>query len=307
MWVHVLGSAAGGGFPQWNCGCHNCNGLRRGTVRARARTQTSVAVSADRRNWFLVHASPDIRSQIESYAPLHPRAGRDTPIAGILLTNGDLDQCLGLFSLRESQPLHVYATNRVRDGFIHRNQLYRTLTRTPDQITWHALKAYTEGESLLLPDGIPSGLLVTTIPVPGKVPLHLEKELPPDDEDTIALLIRDNTTGGMLAYVPCIARPSSDLFPQLDSADCLFFDGTFWSEDELIRLGLGQRSSLEMGHWPLDGQAGSLPMLGSLRTRRRILIHINNTNPMLDEQSPERGLIQAAGIEVAYDGMEVMI
>ena len=307
MWVQVLGSAAGGGFPQWNCGCHNCDGLRRGTVQARARTQTSVAVSADRRNWFLVHASPDIRSQIEGCAPLHPRAGRDTPIAGILLTNGDLDQCLGLFSLRESQPLHLYATDRVRDGFIHGNKLYRTLSRTPDQITWHTLKLHSSKESLLTPDGSPSGLLVTTIPVPGKVPLHLEKELVPDEEDTIALFIRDETTGSALAYVPCVAGPTPDLQPLLHAADCLFFDGTFWSEDELIRLGLGQRSAKDMGHWPLGGSDGSLRMLASLPTTRRILIHINNTNPIFDEQSPERRSLEAAGIEVAYDGMEVMI
>jgi pyrroloquinoline quinone biosynthesis protein B len=307
MWVQVLGSAAGGGFPQWNCGCRNCDGLRRGTVRARARTQTSVAVSADRSNWFLVHASPDIRSQIEGFAPLHPRAGRDTPIAGILLTNGDLDQCLGLFSLRESQPLHLYATTRVRDGFIHGNRLYRTLSRTPDQITWHTLKPHTEGESLLLPNATPSGLLMTTIPVPGKVPLHLEHDLAPDEEDTVALLIRDETTGGALAYIPCVAGPSPELEALLPAADCLFFDGTFWSEDELIRMGLSQRSAMDMGHWPLGGPTGSLQVLTSLRTRRRILIHINNTNPILDEQSPERRLIDAAGLDVAHDGMEVIV
>jgi pyrroloquinoline quinone biosynthesis protein B len=307
MWVQVLGSAAGGGFPQWNCACRNCNGVRHGTIQARHRTQTAVAVSADRRTWFLIHASPDIRTQIDSFAPLHPRAARDTPIAGILLTNGDLDQCLGLFSLRESQPLHLYATDRVRDGFINDNNLYRTLTRTPDQITWHALKLHTDLELRSLPDGTPSGLMVTAIPVPGKVPLHLEGRLEPDEEDTIALVIRDGTSGRSLAYVPCLAGSCPTLQSVLASVDCLFFDGTFWSGDELVALGLGRRSATQMGHWPLDGQGGSLRMLSSLQTIRRILIHINNTNPILDEQSPERRLVETTGIEIAYDGMEVMI
>jgi pyrroloquinoline quinone biosynthesis protein B len=307
MWVHVLGSAAGGGFPQWNCGCRNCDGLRQGSIQARPRTQTSIAVSPDRHTWFLIHASPDIRTQIESFTPLHPRSGRGTPIAGILLTNGDLDQCLGLFSLRESQPLHLYATDRVRDGFIHGNKLYRSLTRTSDQITWHTLKLHAAQERLCLPDGRSSGLTVTSVPVPGKVPLHLEHELEPDEEDTIALLIHDSASGGTLAYIPCVARDSPELSSILVSADCLFFDGTFWNEDELIRMGLGQRSAVEMGHWPLNGPYGSLRMLAALNPLRRILIHVNNTNPILDERSAERRFVEAAGIEVAYDGMQVMI
>lgn len=307
MQVEVLGSAAGGGFPQWNCACHNCRGQRQGSIQAHARTQTSVAFSTDGRNWFLIHASPDIRTQIETFTPLHPQAGRDTPIAGIFLTNGDLDQCLGLFSLRESQPLHLYATTRVRDGFIQGNVLYRTLNRTPDQITWHTLKLRAAEERLLLSDGTPSGLSVTAIPVPGKVPLHLEGERGPDVEDTIALSIRHEASDRRLAYVPCVAGPSPDLLQLLDSANCCFFDGTFWAGDELIAMSLGQRSAREMGHWPLQGPDGSLRMLSSLRTARRILIHINNTNPILDERSQERRLIEAAGIEVAYDGMEVVI
>jgi len=307
MWVRVLGSAAGGGFPQWNCACHNCHGWRQGAIQAQARTQTSIAFSADRRHWFLLHASPDIRAQIESFAPLHPKAGRETPLAGIFLTNGDLDQCLGLLSLRESQPLHLYATARVRDGFIQGNVLYRTLNRTPDQITWHALKLHAREELLPLPDGRPSGLLVTAIPVRGKVPLHLMGELPPDEEDTIALSIRDVASGRTLVYASCVAGPSPDFLRLLDSADCLFFDGTFWTDDELIALGLGQRSAREMGHWPFQGQDGSVRMLSSLRIARRILIHINNTNPILDERSHERQLVESAGIEVAYDGMEMVL
>jgi pyrroloquinoline quinone biosynthesis protein B len=304
--VLVLGSAAGGGFPQWNCACDNCRGLRQGTIQAVARTQTSIALSADGRNWFLVHASPDIRVQIEGCALLHPRAGRETPIAGILLTNGDLDQCLGLFSLRESQRLQLYGTNRVRDGLAQGNRLYRTLTRMPDQVTWHALKTNTEA-ALLLPGGRPSGLFVKAISVPGKVPLHLESEWYPDEEDTIALLIRDSASGGTLAYVPCIAGPSSTLAAHFGSAVCLFFDGTFWRSDELVGQHSGARSAMDMGHWPLSGPDGSLAMLSALKIPRRILIHINNTNPILNERSHERRVLEDADIEVAYDGMEVTV
>ncbi|HEX2056137.1 MAG TPA: MBL fold metallo-hydrolase, partial [Nitrospiraceae bacterium] len=229
-----------------------------------------------------------------------------TPIAGILLTNGELDQCLGLFSLRESQPLHLYATDRVHEGFVNGNSIYRTLTRTPNQITWHTLKLHI-AQPWLLPDGKPSGLVITPIPVPGKVPLHLQGLLTPDEEDTIALLIRSEASGRVLTYVPCTAGPTSTLMQAIEAADCLFFDGTFWSDDELIALGLGQRSAREMGHWPLEGNEGSLCLLSAMPPERKIVIHINNTNPILDEMSPERRLVEAANIDVAYDGMEVMI
>jgi pyrroloquinoline quinone biosynthesis protein B len=169
------------------------------------------------------------------------------------------------------------------------------------------LKAHAAEEVLFTPDGAPSGLLVRAVPVPGKVPLHLEGELHPDEEDTIALLIRDGASGRALLHVPCVAGSSPELSSLLDGADCLFFDGTFWTGNELITMGLGTRSAMEMGHWPLDGPDGSLRVLASIRAARRILIHINNTNPILDEQSRERRCVEAAGIEVAYDGMEVVV
>lgn len=307
MWMRILGSAAGGGFPQWNCGCPNCQGQRWGTIKARARTQTSVAFSADRHNWFLVHASPDIRTQIEHFPPLHPRNGRDTPIAGIFLTNGDLDQCLGLLSLRESQLLHLYATDRVREGFTQGNILYHTLTRTPGQMTWHPLKLHAEDEPLLLPDGAPSGLTIVALPIPGKLPLHLAGTVPPDPQDNIGLLLHDVASRKTLAYLPCVGGESSILVETIEKADCVIFDGTFWTDDELIALGLADQRAQQMAHWPLSGPTGSLHMLSSLRRQERILIHINNTNPILNEQSPERRLIEAVGIKVAYDGMELAL
>ena len=203
MRIHVLGSAAGGGFPQWNCGCFNCNGVRTGTIAASPRTQTSMAITAAGGHWFLIHASPDIRSQLSAFPPLHPRAPRDSPIAGIILTNGDLDQCLGLLSLRESQPLHLYATETVRRTFTEHNRLYRALSRMPGQITWHELKLGTshplseEGERS-------SALVVTAISVRGKVPLYAEGQVESEAGENIALLIRDDETG--LALGPPLAH-----------------------------------------------------------------------------------------------------
>src|SRR5262249_9322456 len=190
MLVRVLGSAAGGGFPQWNCGCPNCRGVRDGSLDARPRTQASAAISADGASWFLLNASPEIRAQIESFALLHPRAARHSPLAGILLTNGDLDACLGLLSLRESQPLIVYATPAVRRGFCEGNRFYRTLERFPDQLSWRDLAVDAGPRPLMLAEGKASGLTVEAVAVPGKVPLHLVGIAADHSEQNLALVIR---------------------------------------------------------------------------------------------------------------------
>src|SRR5439155_3848557 len=200
MLIRVLGSAAGGGFPQWNCGCANCRGVRSGAPGLTARTQECVAFSADGDRWFLLNCSPEIRQQIESHAPLHPRHARHSPIAAILLTNGDLDHCLGLLSLRESHPLVVYATERIRRGFTDGNSLYRTLERFPGQVTWRSLKPGRE-EELADVDGRPAGLLVETVAVPGKLPIHLETGAPSDPEDSVGFRIRERSTGRVLTYL----------------------------------------------------------------------------------------------------------
>jgi pyrroloquinoline quinone biosynthesis protein B len=226
MRVRVLGSAAGGGFPQWNCGCFNCQGVRSGSIAARPRTQDSVAVSADGEHWFLLNASPEIRAQVESFPSLHPRGPRHCPIAGILLTNGDLDHCLGLLSLRESQPLRVHATARVRAGFTEGNALYATLQRFAGHTTWLDL---TPGEAaeLQLADGSPSGLSVRTVAVPGQAPLHLKSRFSePDPEDNVGLLIRHAAEGVTLGYFPGSAGVTPELLQALSDVDCLFFDGT---------------------------------------------------------------------------------
>jgi pyrroloquinoline quinone biosynthesis protein B len=305
VFVRVLGSAAGGGFPQWNCGCDNCVGVRNGTIRAKARTQESVAVSADGSSWFLLNASPEIRTQIESTKALHPRALRDTPLAGIVFTSGDLDHCLGLLSLRESQPLNVYATAAMRRSFVEGNALYPTLERFEGQVRWQPLVPHERIE-LLLADGTASGLSLTAYPVLGKPPLHA-KSLEPSAGDNIGLRFRDERTGGVLAYVSGVAGLSHELEQCVADADVVFFDGTFWTRDELVALGVTTRYAEDMAHWPLSGPRGSLAFLRGLPARRKLFIHINNTNPILREDSAERAAVRAAGVEVAEDGMELSL
>lgn len=303
MRIRVLGSAAGGGFPQWNCGCDNCLAARRATDGVRPRTQESIAVSGDGDSWFLINASPEIRAQIEGFPALWPRHKRHSPIAGILLTNGDLDHCLGLLSLRESHPLVVYATQAVSAGFIEGNILYGTLARFPGQVDWRRL---TLGHEQPLGDAR-SGLRVTAIAAPGKLPLHLESSRTPSPEDGVGFVIRDERTGGRLAYFSGVAGPSQEIAAAAAGAGALFFDGTFWSSDELIAAELGTRRAEDMAHWPVGGTSGSLPFLSRIAAGRRILIHVNNTNPILRDHGPERRAVSDAGVEVAEDGMELTL
>jgi pyrroloquinoline quinone biosynthesis protein B len=297
MRIKVLGAAAGGGFPQWNCGCPNCRDVRSGALPARPLTQECVAVSADTGRWILLNASPEIRAQIESCPELHPRGPRHSPIAAILLTNGDLDHCLGLLSLRESHPLVIYATERVRRGFTEGNVLYRTLQRFPGQVTWRALEPGRETEL--------DGLAVKAVPAPGKPPIHLEGSGTADPGDNVGLVIQDRRTGKRLAYFSAAAAITPAMMAALDAADCVFFDGTFWTSDELIALGLGDKRAEQMAHLPVGGPDGSLRALAGVRATKRIYIHINNTNPLLRPHSPERTEAEAGGWEIAYDGMEV--
>lgn len=306
MRIRVLGSAAGGGFPQWNCGCPNCRRLREGTIRAVPRTQESVAVSADDAEWFLLNASPEIRQQIEDFPGLHPRGPRHSPLSAVALTNGDLDHTLGLLSLRESYPLVVYATEAVCRGFTEGNTLYRTLQRFPEQVTWRVLQCGRSGD-LAGADARPSRLLLEAVAAPGKPPIHLEGLAPPHPEDNIGLSLRETETGRRLAYFPAVARITPAVRASLEGADCVFFDGTFWSSDELPALGLGTKRAEEMAHLPVGGPDGSLARLAGLRAGRRIYIHVNNTNPILREDSAERRAVEAAGWEVARDGMEVAL
>ena len=285
----MLGAAAGGGFPQWNCGCPNCRKARSGSPDVVPCTQECVAVSVDGARWLLLNASPEIRSQIESFAPLHPRKPRHSPIGGVVLTNGDLDHCLGLLSLRESHPLTVYATSVVQRGFTQGNVLYRTLERFPGQVTWRPV----EGE-------LCEGLSAKAIPAPGKPPLHLEGRAGSVPEENIGVLLHDERFGKRLAYFSAAAGITPAMREAMAAADCVFFDGTFWSSDELIRLDLGTKSAEDMAHMPV---AESLAALKGL-SARKIYIHINNTNPMLCRTTAERRQVESAGWEIAEDGLE---
>jgi pyrroloquinoline quinone biosynthesis protein B len=302
--LRVLGSAAGGGYPQWNCGCANCRAARSGSPRTKPRTQESVALSADGDSWFLLNASPEVRAQIESFAPLHPRGPRHSPIAGVVLTNGDLDHCLGLLSLRESHALTVYATAAVRRGFSEGNVLYRTLQRFEGQIRWVEL-ALGVATPLLCADGSASGLSIEAIAAPGKLPIHLERTQTASAGDNIGLVVRQNGSPHTLAYFPAVGGPDAGVMSALQASACCFFDGTFWSSDELIALGLGDKRAEQMAHWPIGGQGGSLAQLAALRGPRRVLIHVNNTNPLLFEDSAQAAELRAAEVELAYDGMEI--
>lgn len=275
---------------------------RAGDARVVApRTQDSIAVSASASTtgdrWLLVNASPDVHRQIQAFAPLHPRAARSTPIGAIVLTNGDLDHILGLLSLRESQPLVVLATERVRAGLVERNAVLRTLARTPDQVTWRRLEL---GAEVRLED---VGVGVTALAVAGKLPVHLVGVLEPSPEDNVALVVRDLKTGRKLVIATAVGSLDG-IERVVAGADALFFDGTFWTEDELITKGLGRSRASDMAHVPIGGQEGSLARLGACAPRR-VYTHVNNTNPVLRSGSPERLAVEAAGWEIAHDGLEV--
>jgi pyrroloquinoline quinone biosynthesis protein B len=305
--IRVLGSAAGGGCPQWNCACRNCRGARDGSVRVETRTQECVAVSADGEAWFLLNASPEIRAQIEGFPALRPRRVRHSPIQGILLTNGDLDHTLGLLSLRESQPLVIHATEAVRRGFVESNVLFRTLQRFPGQVTWKTLVPGAEVE-LSADGGSSSGLSVRAFAVPGKLPVHLEGLGPArGGEENVGFRIVDRRSRRVLVYLPSVGRLTLELLSEADGADCVFFDGTFWSEDELRELGISEKRASDMAHLPIGGVGGSLEALGMLRAPLRIYIHLNNTNPVLREDSPERASVERAGWRVGRDGLEIAL
>jgi pyrroloquinoline quinone biosynthesis protein B len=300
MRVRVLGAAAGGGFPQWNCACENCAAVRAGDPRVEAATQDSLALTARPGKWLLVNASPDIHRQIQAFRELHPAGPRHTPIAALALTNGDLDHVLGLLSLRESQPLTVLATERVRAGLVERNAMLRTLARTPGQVTWKRLEL---GSELVLED---VGLGVTPVAASGKLPVHLTGVLEPSPEDNVSLRVRDLATGRVTLVATALGSLDG-IEDTLMGADAVLLDGTFWSEDELVSRGLGKSFARDMAHVPLGGPGGSLERLASIAPARRVYTHVNNTNPILRSDSPERAAVERAGWQVARDGLEIEV
>ena len=306
MRVKILGSAAGGGFPQWNCACPNCRAVRAGTFRGKARSQAQVAISADSRSWFLLGASPDLRGQIEGTAELHPREGvRQSPIAGAVLANADIDHVLGLLLLRELQPLRVYATESVRRILTEDNSVFAMLQRVHGQVTWTNFSPWT-AFSLQNPAGEDSGLRCRALPLGTHFPAYVS----PPRRDELKLgeaslgLIVGLSSGKRLAYMPAVPQIDDALLKELESCDVLLFDGTFWSDDELIHIQGSGQTARQMGHVPVSSTEGSLVQLAGLQHPRKIYVHINNTNPMLNEAGPEYRQVREAGWEIAEDGWQ---
>lgn len=304
MKIKILGSAAGGGFPQWNCNCPNCDGLRRHEINARARTQSSLAVSPNGQDWLLVNASPDILVQIASNPELQAaRAQRDTGITAILLTDAQIDHVTGLLMLREHDtPWPLFATASVWRDLSNGFPISSILSHYCG-LTHHPIPLDSTPITL---DGL-GGISVTAVPLRSKAPPYSPNREAPTAGDNIGLIISDSSTGGSAFYAPGLADPEPHVVAAMNRAQLVLVDGTLWQDDEMIRLGLSGKSGQEMGHMPLYGPKGMIELLDTLGTParpvRKVLVHINNSNPVLCEDSPERAELTARGIEVAFDGM----
>lgn len=298
MNIRILGSAAGGGFPQWNCRCPTCEAAREG-VRARPRTQSSLAIRGDEGPWFLVNASPDLRQQLDALIPAAPNGVRVAPVAGVLLTDAEIDHTAGLLLLRESDtPVRVYGDDGVERALRHGYPVL-TILEQYSGVHWQAL---APGQATPL-DG--SSLVVEPFDVGGDAPRYLNGS--GTELGASGFVFRDRATGGVLSYVPGLARLDDDVLARFAASDLVLVDGTFWRDDELAQLGISARSAREMGHIPLSGPGGTLEALAKLTGPRKALVHINNSNPILFEDSPERDAVLQAGVEVGYDGLEFQL
>lgn len=294
--VRVLGAAAGGGLPQWNCGCANCNAARRGEIPALS--QSSICVSGDGAHWALLNASPDLRRQMEVTPALHPTGPRVSPLVSVLLTNGDIDHVAGLLTLREKQAFTLFATAEIQ-AVLTDNPVFRALD--PACVTRVEV-------ALGRPFALCPGVVATLFPVPGKVPLYLEgAEVRTDleGEQTVGALLESG--GARAFYIPGCARMTEALAARLRGAALVFFDGTLFRDDEMLVLGLGGKTGARMGHMAMDGAEGSMAALSGLGIGRKVYIHMNNSNPVLDPRGPERAVVEAAGWTVAADGLEIVL
>ncbi|SDS30407.1 pyrroloquinoline quinone biosynthesis protein B [Halopseudomonas litoralis] len=301
MLIHILGSAAGGGFPQWNCNCRNCDGLRKGQINARPRTQSSIAISDGGGNWVLCNASPDIRTQLEQTPVLQPgRYMRDTAIGGIILMDSQIDHTTGLLTLREGCPHQVWCTEMVHEDLTTGFPLFNILDHWNGGLQWNRI----ELDAGFTVPACPA-LHFTPIPLRSAAPPYSPHRNNPHPGDNIGLLVRDTNTGSVLFYAPGLGQLSSPVRDAMATADCLLVDGTLWREDEMSHAGVGTKLGSEMGHLPQSGEGGMIEVLNAYPESRRVLIHINNTNPILDEDSPERAELTRHGIEVAHDGLVI--
>ncbi|MCE8536982.1 pyrroloquinoline quinone biosynthesis protein PqqB [Ruegeria pomeroyi] len=295
MKIVVLGAAAGGGLPQWNCGCVNCNDARAGRLRSSG--QSSLAVSADGSHWSILNASPDIRQQMQDRPVLHPHGLRGSPVASVLVTNGDIDHIAGLLSLREQTPFDLFATAGIHE-VLEGNRIFDALARD---------KVARRRVALDTPFALQGGLQAMLFAVPGKVPLFMEGETVDTGligEQTVGVRLSDGQSTAY--YIPGCAHVPDDLLDRLSDADHLLFDGTLWDDDEMIRSGTGIKTGRRMGHIPISGDDGSLLRLAGL-TAGKTYIHINNTNPVWREDSAERAEVARQGWQVAHDGLEIVL
>ncbi len=298
MDVVLLGTAAGGGFPQWNCWCPSCRIARTDPLRAHPRRQSSAAISVDGVRWFLLNASPDVREQLAPLTRHAPTSMRYVAAEGIVATDAELDHTLGLALLREGRTLQLYATHAVVEVLTEDSRIL-PVTAAFATVTVTEL-GLDRAEPLRYTDGSATGLSATPFAVPGDPPRFARRNLP---GHTVGLMIQDERTGGCLAFVPGCGGLDAPLLDRLGRADLLLFDGTFWTDDEMMRLGLSDRTARQMDHLPVSGEGGSLALLSGLPCRQKVYTHINNSNPMLIEDGPERRAVEAAGMTVGDDGM----
>ncbi|MFK8079575.1 MAG: pyrroloquinoline quinone biosynthesis protein PqqB [Granulosicoccus sp.] len=303
MKLKVLGSAAGGGYPQWNCNCPMCDGVRQGTINAQARTQSSIAVSSDGADWVLFNASPDILTQIQRCNVLQPaRSLRDSGIASVVLMDAQIDHTTGLLMLREnSQPLKLFCTQPVKEDLSTGNPLFNVLAHYCD-IDWREISI---GDSELIMEGA-ADVVFKPLPLTSNAPPYSPHRDKPVAGDTIGMLMTDRNSGRSLFYAPGLGEMEPHVWDAMNKADIVLVDGTMWTDDEMIIRGASQKTARSMGHLPQSGPGGMIEWLDKLPdTTRKVLIHINNTNPILDEDSNERKVLAEHGIEVAMDNLEI--
>lgn len=301
MYIYVLGSAAGGGFPQWNCNCPNCHGVRTGSIQAKARTQSSIAVSENGTDWVLLNASPDIRQQLFEFKAAQPaRKLRDTGITSVILMDSQLDHTTGLLTLREGCPMNVWCTEMVHQDLTSGFPVFNMLKH------WNGGLQYNEinPKQAFKINGF-ENLEFLPLIIKSAAPPYSPHRNDPHDGDNIALIIKDNKTQKQLFYAPGLGKIDDQIMQIMQSSDCVMIDGTLWTDDEMQQTGVGTKTGREMGHLYISGEGGSLSYLNQLSTPKKVLIHINNTNPILNENSSQFAELKANGVEVAYDGMQI--
>ncbi|WP_224972010.1 pyrroloquinoline quinone biosynthesis protein PqqB [Acinetobacter oleivorans] len=301
MYIYVLGSAAGGGFPQWNCNCPNCHGVRTGSIQAKARTQSSIAVSENGTDWVLLNASPDIRQQLFEFKAAQPaRKLRDTGITSVILMDSQLDHTTGLLTLREGCPINVWCTEMVHQDLTSGFPVFNMLKH------WNGGLQYNEinPKQAFKIDGF-ENLEFLPLIIKSAAPPYSPHRNDPHDGDNIALIIKDHKTQKQLFYAPGLGKIDDQIMQIMQSSDCVMIDGTLWTDDEMQQTGVGTKTGREMGHLYISGEGGSLSYLNQLSTPKKVLIHINNTNPILNENSGQFAELKANGVEVAYDGMQI--